>query len=199
MQFGRPWTVRKCTGPYNDQTMSVLITTTDGSVTMFFNSPAGNFPLIEHWVGHGVSVHLCETVWAGHQPRGLICCHQRAAQSVGVPEGTPASVDTHGALCTFYENTLWGIYVLAKRHQQMSTIYFLWVVVPDRWTLDTWDERKRTFFNRDSLLWRPNIMGCDFMSSPLGFWKLHQLRMNSAIWGQLWLAQLTLTGSAGAQ
>lgn len=28
----------------------------------FFYSPAGNLPLAEHWLGHGVSVHLCETV-----------------------------------------------------------------------------------------------------------------------------------------
>lgn len=135
----------RCTGPYNDQTMSELITTTDGSVTMFFHSPAGNFPLIEHWVGHGVSVHLCETVWAGHQPRGLICCHQRAAQSVGVPEGTPASVDTHRALSTFNENTLRSIYALAKGHQQMSTIYLLWVVVADCLTLDTMRWQKEEF------------------------------------------------------
>lgn len=104
---------------YNDQTMSVLIT--DASVTMFFHSPAGNFSLIEHWVGHGVSVHLCETVWAGHQPRGLICCHQRAAQSVGVPEGT--SLRGHTSSFMHIQRKHFVEYLLSSQTSPINVYY----------------------------------------------------------------------------
>lgn len=107
----------RCTGPYNDQTMSVLITTTDGSITMFFSTVLLEISRLLNtgldMESLSICVRLCEQ---GINPEALSAVIKelrKASESLKVP----ASVDTQRALCTFNENTMWNNYVPAKRHQ----------------------------------------------------------------------------------
>lgn len=58
----------------------------------YISSSSGDIQAVEYRIGHGVSVDMCPSLWAGDQSRSPVISYQRTPKSLGLIKGSGFAV-----------------------------------------------------------------------------------------------------------